>query len=160
MGIDYTFTLVFGYNIPEDTLRGRFGHVTEEVTATEHRWDPKTGEKLAPVMVVTKPAEMFLRLDDVDYEDLTEFVEALSKKLGCVYAEEGSHWSGGTSFTFGPDIPERDEPFDEGHVTARGGCYLSDLIEAGPEIERLAKAFLELGIDPGQPLVRIATLVF
>lgn len=152
MGIDYSVHLGVGFIVNKDSLTSPFRVETEEQFHMEDRFNPKTGEKLAPVKVVDVEADEAFVFEGKTYDDWYELSEALAEKLDCGIQDTGGYTDGETIFvTLAVDTD--DGGTDEGRFTVGGAAKFDDVTAMRAQLTKLKKAFKKFGVDLGEAKV-------
>ena len=85
MGIYYTVNIAVGYRFsPEDLLKP-FTFSTEETSHMEKRFNPKTGEELSEVKVITTKSYKYYQVDNRKICTSYDAIEAICYKLNCIH---------------------------------------------------------------------------
>jgi hypothetical protein len=90
MGMSYDAGLSIGYTIDIDNIPDKYRKRRERQAHLEDRYDPKTGKKLAEQVEVLEQEEGELwTLQDKDYEDASDFLDAIAQAVGAFHGEYG-----------------------------------------------------------------------
>lgn len=167
MGIDYSFSLVYGFEMSEEEAEAPWKK-TEKNPGKFHmedRFDPKTGAKRPPVKVwdINPSTESWLEIDGKKYDepDPEEFDEILAKKFGCNVEGFGS-WPSGelTKVFFVNKSVGWKEADDYGRVTIYNNTIpTKDLEKLVPKAIALRDKLREAGYKVGEPEIFIATRI-
>ena len=167
MGIDYSYNLCMGFEVPEGTVHAKF-RKTEEFPGTFHmedRYDPKTGTKLEQVKVWDqKPTSVtWYEVDGQKYTDPeTEcWEDILSEKFGCHVETYGCYLSGELNFVF--DVSAQVSYKDarsEGRITFYNeSLSCEEVFRLMPAALILQSRLEEAGFKVGKPRIFLAERV-
>jgi len=163
MSIDYTFYMVVGFQITESEMYNAFCTTTTypAISHMEDRFDPKTGQKISPVMVVDKPeqTEEIWSIDgeviDIEGSCDDDLTLALERKLGCSVEIRN-----GVSNEYLYDFflhPIGGLDINEGRVSIfNASMSMKEIIQMAPQLEELAYKMRKIGLKPGEPKVYIS----
>lgn len=150
MGIDIDQAVKVGYVFSEDEIEAAFGTQFPEVAHLEDRFDPKTGQKIAPHKVIERYGYTLYNHSDVQYDDVHEFISALEKDLNADIHHYGDMMSnGGGKYVIGLGHGTRE--CDAKRCPEDGSFSLNEVFNDLPKLEALAATLTELGLDVGEP---------
>lgn len=167
MGVSYSLRLCFGFELDYSVVDASFAkHVSDPGEFhMEDRFDPKTGDKVAPIKVWDrKPSKTsWYEIDGQKYDDLEpeELGRLLENKLGC-YVEQFGNWSAGelTWVFYVNDPIDWKEADHLGSATIYNNSIgYTHIIALMPKVLKLQKKLEDLGYKPGEPRVFIAQRV-
>lgn len=142
MGMEHTSEMVIGFVACQDEILKYFELTTPEVSHIEDRYDPKTGKRLKPVVVVDEEERTVYRVDGETYEDSYDIAEALADAVGCRVTRHGNLFTG-------EDIVFAIEPSKMPSTVS-----FKQIAELEPECKRIRKEFKKRwGIELGEPSV-------
>jgi hypothetical protein len=164
MGIDYTASLVYGFELDENKVQAIWRKSKKDPGEfhMEDRFDPKTGAKLQQEKVWDrKPStdtwyEMDgKKIDDLDCEDWESF---LAETFGCNVMLAGSFPSGELSYVFhvNESLHYKDAD-DYGRLTVYNNVISQEeLASLTHKAMLLKEKFLNFGFDLDDPTIFIA----
>lgn len=164
MGIDYTASLVYGFEIDEDEVQAIWRKSKKDPGDfhMEDRFDPKTGNKLKQEKVWDRKPSTDTwyeidgeKVDELDSEDWDSY---LSKYFGCNVETAGSFPSGELSYVFfvNESLHYKDAD-DYGHVTVYNNVIdHKTLLDLAPKAMELKDKLLKVGLKVEDPTVFIA----
>lgn len=167
MGVEYSGRLCVGFEFSQAELDRVFADKVPERWHMEDRYDVKTGKKLRPVKVVIEDERIEYRIPGCpDYDstrDSEHFYEnVLATYLDCSVDIASNSWTGETGdIIIGPRLKLREEgEFD--NFTLYGAVLLRDVRSAkfDLELDRVRRALIDLGLAPGEVVVKIVVCVF
>lgn len=167
MGIDYSCSLVYGFEFDQKEVEGLFCKKNKDPGSfhMEDRFDAKTGAKVAPEKVWDKKpsTEKWYEIDGEKFDDIDseEWEKILEEKLGCHVEMFGSWPSGELTYVFhiNPSVGWK-EADDYGKVTVYNNVIGQDeLAEMMPEAMKLKSKLKEMGLNPPEPMIFIATRI-
>ncbi|HKQ22291.1 MAG TPA: hypothetical protein VJS91_09645 [Nitrososphaeraceae archaeon] len=163
MGIDYSFYLRVGFSLPESVVQKSYMVDHEEVSHYEDRFDPKTGVKLKPKLVIDQPGgEWFeIKVDEDILDSMWEVVEEtdfFQNKFDCKVSSPFDHHPGIVNFFF--EVPGS-ASIDCGRVNVyHTHIPLSWIEDNKTKLNALReKLKKEFGVDPGEPAVFVESMV-
>jgi hypothetical protein len=167
MGIDYTYKLVYGFELDEEDVLAPFQHTkkTEGEFHMEDRFDPKTGAKLPAVKVWDKKptSERWYEVDGKKYDDLDpeEWDSILEEKFGCFVEQMGSFPSGELTRIFHVNQSMNWKDADDyGRITVFNNAMSATLLkELEPKANELKTKLQAFGYEVSEPQVFIATRI-
>ena len=165
MGIDYAFFPVVGFVVTEATLIP-LTKILPEVSHTEQRFDPKTGNEIESVKVVDRAVSSVYVLDGkelIDREDepfdFAQMCREIGRRIDCAAEICGSALNDDLFCVFGPRFHLlRDSiSLSDGNIEASHPMLLSDVFSAKAQIDviRIEGQLRSLGLDLKQPIVGV-----
>jgi hypothetical protein len=163
MGVEYSSRVVVGFEFEAEDLENVFAHEQPELSHMEPRFHSKTGKKLADEKVIDQKSHTIFSLEPADEgEDCLETFceEHLAGYLDCAVHVASDSWSGNVGkIVIGPHIKTSEE-YEFDRMTLYAGCLLKDLLKLEPELERIRRQLVNLGLKPGAAVVTVVTSIY
>jgi len=157
MGISYRFELAIGFEVSMEEVDRVFGHTTDEVCHMEDRYDPRTGERLEPVLVRDQQSERVLMFDGLEVDEWL-IGDELAGLLDCDVHRIDPYDGPVLAFVFGPHMKMNEEDaLDDYHAGCSGSVYVDDIVTGkfATELKRIEERLHALGFEVGRPKVQI-----
>lgn len=160
MGIHYNANIYLGYVLEVEDVQKPFLVKTEGKFHLEPRFNPLNGEAIQPIKVWDqKPGEQ-LMYKGVKYEMHDGFEELLEELLDCRVSIIGCYVTGDYKYMVHPEMPSPSAGGeDEGNVTIGPSYWFKDFQSLDIRLKRIKGSLQKLGLDPGEPEVKLAVLV-
>jgi len=164
MGIDYTYSLCMGFEIPEEKVESPYEREEKfpGIFHMEDRFDPKTGAKLKQEKVWDKKPQTvrWYEFDGQKYTDLDpeQWGDLLSKKFGCHVEKYGCYMTGEFNYVFHVNEPmSYKDARNEGHITFYNESISCDeVFRLLPQALLLQSKLEAAGYNPGKPRIFMA----
>ncbi len=145
MGHEHTSAVIIGFTIEQDDLLRPFT-VTKPEEYREETWTGPKGQKRTEKVLVQKEHDVYV-LDGTEYEDVSEFVEALEALTNSHISEHGNYVDGYMSYGIESNL--------ECGETEDDGIPLEYVAKVTPDLKRVRGLFKELfGLELGVPAIR------
>lgn len=145
MGHEHSSAVVIGFTIEQDDLLRPFT-VTKPEEYREETWTGPKGQKRTEKILVSKERDVYV-LDGTEYEDVSEFVEAIAKLTNSHISEHGNYVEGYMSYGIESNI-EVEESEDE-------SIPLEYVAKVTPDLKRIRGLFKErFGLELGDAAIR------
>jgi hypothetical protein len=146
MSIYYTINIAIGYRFSPEELLKSFTFSTEETSHMEKRFNPKTGEELPEVKVITTKSYKYYQIDNRKICTSYDAIEAICHKLNCGFYSGG--YDDDNYFVL---VPKKEmKPFypgqDLGKVEYGDSYKLIDVVSFQEELQDLELKLTALGI--------------
>ncbi len=160
MGIDYECGTAIGFRFTHEELCKPFKQEVAEVSHLEDRFDPKTGKRIAPAVVVDVLGGESLFLDGEEFEHWQDLSQAVADKLDCRLWIDGDMNGDDPSFVFGL-TPVREEAGEDFGPVSTGDHYsFADVAKLGPRLKSLKKRLEALGLEPNEARIYSTCFVY
>jgi hypothetical protein len=144
MGNEYTSAVIIGFTIEQDDLLRPF-IVTKPEKYREEEWTGPKGQKRTERVLVSKKHDVYV-LDGTEYEEVSEFVEALEALTNAHISEHGNYVDGCMSYGIESRL-ECEETEDD-------GIPLDYVSKVTPDLKRIHGLFKErFGLELGAPAI-------
>jgi hypothetical protein len=160
MGVDYNGNILLGYTLPSEDVQKIFRVKSPGKFHMEDRFNPLNGEKIAPLKVWDEKPSNGLFYKGEQYEMHEGFEELLEELLDCRVTLVGSWMQGEFEYVFHPEMPSPSEGgYDGGRVSYGPSYWFKDFLSLEIRLKRIKGALQKLGLDPGEPEVKLAVTI-
>lgn len=144
MGHEHSSAVVIGFTIEQDDLLRPFT-VTKPEEYKEEEWTGPKGQKRTEKVLVQSEHDVYV-LEGTEYEEVSEFVEALEQLTKSDISEHGNYVEGCMSYGIESKI-ELDE-------VDGGGIALDGIGKVEKDLQRIRRVFLDaFGLELGKPAI-------
>ncbi len=160
MGIRFSSEILIGFAVSSKDVHKPFEEKVPGKFHMEDRFDPKSGAKLKAEKVWDEHPETLLMYKGEDYYMHEGFEELLEELLDCRVSIVGSYPCGDLEYVFHPDMPKPSTAGDDGGSVTFGPSYwMKDIVALDIRLKSLKTRLKKLGIEPGEPEVKLAVTV-
>lgn len=145
---EFKVMLLVGWPITKEQIKAKFGKDVCAITHQERRWDPKTGEEVAPEVVVDQRAGIQLWFGGKRFMDVATMAGHMADTIGC-RAVSWTDDGGDEVVVFGPHLGD---DFDGTHAP------FGRLSRAAVDVVKIGKALDEMGFKTSRIVPIVAAV--
>ncbi len=158
MGIDYSFEVAVGYRLDERSL-APLTKIVPERSHMEERFNEKTGTRAGAVKVVDEQVHAVFLVGGREFEDFDEAVQELAI-LACAQCRYFPDYDRNGYAVLGPLLKSvKGTEVDDGKICVGPAVKLLSVTRSAGEVGQIGLKLMELGIEPGEPVVMVGMSV-